>query len=88
MTRADVVHHTTPHRGDPVVFYNGPFASSCKPCHDGPEQQAERYGYSLEIGVDGWPIDPRHPTNMPAPTVETDKGRNAIFPYYRLPSES
>lgn len=63
LTRAEVVHHTLPHRGDPVLFFNGPFEPACKPCHDGHLQQAERRGYSTAIGADGWPTDPKHPAN-------------------------
>lgn len=61
--RAEVVHHTTQHRGDPVLFFNGPFESLCKPCHDSDAQQQERRGYGLAIGADGWPTDPKHPAN-------------------------
>lgn len=60
---ATVVHHVEPHRGDEVKFYNGPFESLCKSCHDGEAQQQERRGYSLAIGADGWPLDPKHPAN-------------------------
>lgn len=60
---ATVVHHAEPHKGDRVKFFAGPFVSLCSTCHDGPAQSEERLGYSTEIGADGWPIDPRHPTN-------------------------
>lgn len=63
LTRATVVHHVNQHRGDPVLFYNGPFQSLCKPHHDSDAQQEERRGYSLAIGNDGWPTDPNHPAN-------------------------
>jgi 5-methylcytosine-specific restriction protein A len=50
------------------TFFAGPFSSLCKPCHDGPKQSQERggndagqIGYSKEVGVDGLPVDPRHP---------------------------
>ena len=60
---AEVVHHVEPHRGDPVLFYSGPFQSICKPCHNSDAQGEERRGYSNAIGADGWPTDPKHPAN-------------------------
>lgn len=61
---ATVVHHIQKHEGDQRLFFDPDnLASSCKPCHDGIEQQVERRGYSTEIGADGWPIDPNHPSN-------------------------
>jgi len=61
--RAEVVHHVERHNGDPVKFFAGPFESLCKQCHDSEAQSDERRGYSLAIGADGWPLDPRHPAN-------------------------
>jgi 5-methylcytosine-specific restriction endonuclease McrA len=58
-----VVHHKIPHRGDITLFWSGPFESLCNPCHSGPAQQEENRGYTNEIGPDGWPSDPRHPSN-------------------------
>lgn len=46
-------------------FFAGPFSSLCAPCHDGGEQKAESAGYTAEADDDGWPTDPRHPTNRP-----------------------
>ena len=37
--------------------------SLCKHHHDSAKQSQERKGYDDTIGKDGWPIDPRHPTN-------------------------
>jgi 5-methylcytosine-specific restriction endonuclease McrA len=60
---ATVVNHGTPHKGDWQLFIDAKnHQSVCKPCHDGPVQSAERRGYSVEVGVDGWPIDSRQPT--------------------------
>lgn len=61
LVRATVVHHVERHNGDEVKFFAGPFESLCAPCHDSDAQSAERTGYSKEIGVDGWPVDVRHP---------------------------
>jgi 5-methylcytosine-specific restriction protein A len=58
---AEVVHHVHPHKGDYKLFYFSKLESLCKHCHDGITQQQERYGYCNDIGVDGWPIDDRHP---------------------------
>jgi 5-methylcytosine-specific restriction enzyme A len=63
VTPANIVHHTIPHKGDWDLFATAPLASLCKRCHDSTEQTVERYGFSNEIGVDGWPVDPNHPTN-------------------------
>lgn len=62
-TPATVCDHIEPHKGNETAFWCGPFQSLCKPCHDGAKQQAERRGYSTDVGPDGWPIDPRHPAN-------------------------
>jgi 5-methylcytosine-specific restriction endonuclease McrA len=61
---ATVVHHVDPHRGDPVKFYDpANLESVCAPCHDGETQSEERLGYSTQVGADGYPVDPRHPSN-------------------------
>jgi 5-methylcytosine-specific restriction enzyme A len=60
---ATVVDHKFPHRGDPTRFWMGPFQAVCKPCHDGNKQAEDKRGYSKAIGLDGWPIDERHPAN-------------------------
>lgn len=56
---ATVVHHSTAHKGDAVLFWDPDnHASSCKPCHDRDEQAIERGGRAKQIiGPDGWPID-------------------------------
>ena len=61
---ATVVHHVEKHEGNEALFFDAAnLASSCKACHDGVEQQVERRGYSAEVGLDGWPVDPNHPSN-------------------------
>lgn len=62
-TAATVVDHKEPHRGDPVKFYAGPFQSLCKHCHDSAKQAEEKRGHSGVVGVDGWPVDEKHPFN-------------------------
>lgn len=56
ITPATVCDHINPHRGDPVVFYAGPFQSLCKPHHDGAKQSEERTGKIKGSDADGWPL--------------------------------
>lgn len=59
-----VVHHLKPHKGDPDLFYSlDNLQSLCKKHHDSDAQSVESRGYSVEVGEDGWPIDPAHPAN-------------------------
>ena len=64
VTAATVVNHRVPHRGDWARFIDQKnLQSLCKPCHDGEVQARERTGrdYDGAAGLDGWPVDPRHP---------------------------
>lgn len=63
ITSATTVNHVIPHKGDWTLFVAGPFESLCKRCHDDDVQGEEARGYSDEIGIDGTPIDPKHPFN-------------------------
>lgn len=58
---ASVVDHVVPHRGDRELFENGELQSLCVKCHDSVKRTIEQRGYSLDIGVNGWPVDHRHP---------------------------
>lgn len=49
---ATVCDHVRPHRGDPVLFWGGPFQSLCKAHHDRDKQRAERGQGEDE---EGWP---------------------------------
>lgn len=60
---ASVCHHEIPHKGDRTKFFAGPFVSLCPRCHDTDAQAIEARGHSVQIGYDGWPIDPHHPAN-------------------------
>jgi 5-methylcytosine-specific restriction endonuclease McrA len=65
ITPATVANHKRPHRGDLDLFFDANNCEGlCKPCHDGPTQSAERRGFSSEIGDDGWPVDPAHPSAL------------------------
>lgn len=64
VTAATVVDHIKPHKGDQRLFWDtANWQPLCKTHHDGTKQQIERRGYSAEIGADGWPTDPAHPSN-------------------------
>jgi 5-methylcytosine-specific restriction protein A len=61
---ATVVDHIIPHRGDQKLFWDiSNWQSLCKPHHDSAKQAEDLRGYSAEVGVDGWPLDPKHPAN-------------------------
>lgn len=54
---ANICDHIEPHRGNMVKFWNGPFQSLCKHCHDSYKQAFEKSGKQYrKIGVDGYPI--------------------------------
>lgn len=55
--------HVNPHRNDPRLFFKGPFQGLCDPCHNAKKQREELEGFSRTIGLDGWPVDDRHPFN-------------------------
>lgn len=63
VTAATVVDHVVPHRGDPAMFWKGELQSMCEFHHSSSKQREEYYGYSTEIGIDGLPVDPKHPHN-------------------------
>lgn len=63
VTPATIVDHIAPHNGNWTAFVTGALQSLCKTCHDGPKQVEQHRGYLDDIGADGWPIDPRHPSN-------------------------
>jgi 5-methylcytosine-specific restriction endonuclease McrA len=58
---ATICDHVKPHHGDVNKFWLGPFQSLCKQCHDSTKKVIEQRGYRLDIGLDGWPLDKRHP---------------------------
>jgi len=68
---ASVADHVKPHRGDVNLFWLGELQSLCFHCHNSRKQSAElsnirrehSLGHSLEVGSDGWPMDPKHPGN-------------------------
>lgn len=57
-TAANVCDHITPHKGDPVAFWQGPFQSLCQSHHNRDKQSMENGGrrmHRLTFGTDGWP---------------------------------
>ena len=53
-------HHIVPHNGNEVLFHLGELRSLCHPCHLRVHGRAPPRGFSFEIALDGWPVDPRH----------------------------
>jgi 5-methylcytosine-specific restriction enzyme A len=61
VTPATIADHVEPHRGDINKFWLGELQSLCKNCHDSGKKAEEQRGYRIDIGADGWPLDPNHP---------------------------
>lgn len=56
-TAATVADHVAPHRGDPLLFWEGALQSLCQSCHSRDKQALERSGSRpRRIGLDGWPV--------------------------------
>lgn len=69
-----IVDHHPPHNEDWEQFFRGPVRSLCKPHHDSQAQADEVRGFSVDVGLDGWPTDPQHPQRTGAPMP---RNRNA-----------
>lgn len=55
-TRATIVDHRRPHRGDARLFFDPDNLDSlCKPHHDCTKQRFERGRNQIGVGADGWP---------------------------------
>ena len=61
VTPATVADHIEPHKGNERLFFQGALQSLCASCHSSAKQAEEHRGYSTEIGLDGWPVDGKHP---------------------------
>lgn len=62
ITRATVVDHIKPHRGDESLIWDwGNLQSLCKPCHDSAAKMKDIHGVVPGVGVDGLPLDDQHP---------------------------
>lgn len=64
-TKATDVDHKIPKRETTMEMWYEPtnLQSYCKHCHDTSKFEEENFGYSTDIGADGFPIDTRHPVN-------------------------
>jgi 5-methylcytosine-specific restriction endonuclease McrA len=63
--RTATVDHVTPHKGGLELFFDpANLQLLCAACHDGSKKFSESRGYSREVGLDGYPTDPRHPINL------------------------
>jgi 5-methylcytosine-specific restriction enzyme A len=61
LTPAQALHHVISVEKDPTrAFDVTNLMPLCTSCHSCTEQELTR-GYSLEFGVDGFPVDKRHP---------------------------
>jgi 5-methylcytosine-specific restriction protein A len=60
---ATVADHIIPHQGDEALFWSGELQSLCDTCHSSVKQAQEKGGYAIGCGVDGMPLDPKHPWN-------------------------
>jgi len=63
VTPATVADHIKPHKGNADEFYHGALQSLCAHHHNKTKKQLEIKGFTTDIGLDGWPSDPRHPSN-------------------------
>ena len=53
---ATVVHHKTPHKGDLVLFWGGPFEALCAPHHNSQGQLEDHGKQTIQFDASGWPI--------------------------------
>jgi 5-methylcytosine-specific restriction enzyme A len=63
ITPATVADHVEPHRGSAYLFWFGHLQSLCTAHHSGSKAEQERRGFTTDIGLDGWPTDPKHPVH-------------------------
>lgn len=64
LTPASTVDHLRPHHGRSRLFFDARnLQSLCAPCHSHLKQARERLRYQAGVGVNGRPLDRRHPWN-------------------------
>jgi hypothetical protein len=56
VTRANVVDHVAPHKGDWTDFITGELQSLCEPCHNSAKRQIELRGYRCDVGIVVGPV--------------------------------
>jgi 5-methylcytosine-specific restriction enzyme A len=69
-TPGEVVDHVIPHNGDVNLFYCGQLQTLCRNCHDRDKRNAELHGFRPDAGVDGFPLDKRHPFYRERPSLK------------------
>jgi 5-methylcytosine-specific restriction endonuclease McrA len=62
---ARVADHVEPVNGNWNAMWLGRLQSLCKSCHDGAKRTEERNGFRPGFGVDGLPLDSKHPAYQP-----------------------
>jgi hypothetical protein len=82
VTPACIADHIHPHDGSYNAFLLGELQSLCKPCHDKHKRRVDMHGFSDAVDVDGWPIDPNHPSNV------RDRTGNSMEPAKKEPVTS
>ena len=66
ITKAEVVDHVRPHKGDMRLFWDwNNLQALAKQCHDSWKQQLETSGTVAGCDESGMPLDPNHPWNKP-----------------------
>lgn len=58
-----VADHIKEHKGNLKLFWEGELQTLCPDHHDSVKQAEERRGFTTEVGLDGWPVDPNHPAS-------------------------
>ena len=64
ITKADVVDHVIPHKGNRELFFYGKLQSLCKLHHDSTKQSEERTGKVIGGNINGIPLDANHHWNV------------------------
>lgn len=60
-TKATVVDHIVPHKGDKRLFWASTnHQALCQPCHDGAKKELENSGTLRGCDESGMPLDPNH----------------------------
>ena len=73
VTPASIVDHVVPHKGDVNAFWLSELQSLCERCHNSGKKAEEARGYRTDIGLDGWPLDSRHPAHKARSNPLLDK---------------
>lgn len=58
---ATIADHEEPHRGDPILFFEGKLQSLCSPHHSSAKQRQENSGVLVGYDENGAALDPNSP---------------------------